>query len=155
MTATDSALVFPDWPLMGGTLVPPLTDVTSAHVLHRWVAALVGLFVLAVAIEARRTQRDHPTLVRLATWAAVLFGVQIVVGGLQVLTQLSAWTQTLHLALGAVIWALTGRPDRHELLHRPDRARPTRAVTRRRRPTDVARRRQPGPAVTRSAPTSR
>ena len=106
VTATDSALVFPDWPLMGGTLVPPLTDVTSAHVLHRWVAALVGLFVLAVAIQARRTQRDHPTLVRLATWAAVLFGVQIVVGGLQVLTQLSAWTQTLHLALGAIIWAL-------------------------------------------------
>jgi protoheme IX farnesyltransferase len=106
VTATDSALVFPDWPLMGGSLVPPLTDVTSAHVLHRWVAALVGVFVVALAIAARRTQREHPTLVRLATWAAVLFVIQVVIGGLQVLTQLSAWTQTLHLALGAVIWTL-------------------------------------------------
>ena len=106
VTATDSALVFPDWPLMGGSLVPPLTDVTSAHVLHRWVAALVGVFVIALAVAARRTQREHPTLVRLATWAAVLFVIQVVIGGLQVLTQLSAWTQTLHLALGAVIWTL-------------------------------------------------
>jgi protoheme IX farnesyltransferase len=45
-------------------------------------------------------------VVRLAVSAAALFVVQIVVGGLQVLTQLSAWSQTLHLALGAIIWAL-------------------------------------------------
>ena len=30
VTATDSALVFPDWPLMGGSFVPPLTEVSSA-----------------------------------------------------------------------------------------------------------------------------
>ena len=35
------SLVFPDWPLMGGTLFPPLTELTSAHVLHRWVAVVV------------------------------------------------------------------------------------------------------------------
>ncbi len=30
----------------------------------------------------------------------------MLIGGAQVLTKLAAWTQTLHLALGAVIWAL-------------------------------------------------
>ncbi len=85
VTATSSALVFPDWPLMGGTLFPAVTDVTSAQVLHRYVAAVVGVIVLAIAIIARRTQRDHPALVRLAVWSAVLYGVQIVVGGLQIL----------------------------------------------------------------------
>jgi protoheme IX farnesyltransferase len=105
VTATDSALVFPDWPLMGGTLLPPLTDLTAAHVLHRWVAAVVGLIVLGVAIAAWRTQRDRPKLVRLAVGAATLFAVQVAIGGAQVLTRLDAWTQTLHLALGAVIWA--------------------------------------------------
>lgn len=106
VTAADSALVFPDWPLMGGTLVPPLTDVTAAHILHRWVAAVVGLIVLAIAIVTWRTQRDRPTLVRLAIGSAVLFAIQIAIGGAQVLTRLTAWTQTLHLALGAVIWAM-------------------------------------------------
>ncbi|MEJ7695251.1 MAG: COX15/CtaA family protein [Candidatus Limnocylindrales bacterium] len=106
VTATDSALVFPDWPLMGGSLVPPLTEVTAAQILHRWVAALVGLIVLAVVVAAWRTQRRHRTLLTLSLVAAGLFAVQIVIGGLQVLTDLSGWSQTLHLALGAVIWSL-------------------------------------------------
>ncbi len=109
VTATSSALVFPDWPLMDGSFFPAVTDVTAANVLHRWVAGFVGLIVVLLAVVAWRTQRGHPTLVRLAVGAASLFAIQVVVGGAQVLTQLAAWTQTLHLALGAVIWAmLTG-----------------------------------------------
>ena len=109
VTATSSALVFPDWPLMDGSLIPAITDVTAAHVLHRWVAAIVAVIVAALAVVAWRTQRDHPTLVRLAVGAAVLYAIQVVIGGAQVMTRLAEWTQTLHLALGAVIWAvLTG-----------------------------------------------
>ena len=106
VTATDSALVFPDWPLMNGSLFPALTELTAPHVLHRWVAVVVGLIVAATAVLAARTQREQPTLVRLAGGAAALFAIQVMVGGLQVLTSLSAWTQTLHLALGAVIFAM-------------------------------------------------
>ena len=106
VTATGSALVFPDWPSMGGALLPSLTDATTAHVLHRWVAAIVGLIVVVVAVVAWRTQRGHPTLVRLAVGAAMLYVVQIVIGGAQVLTRLAEWTQTLHLVLGATIWAM-------------------------------------------------
>ncbi len=106
VTATDSALIFPDWPLMGGSLIPPLTDLTSAHVLHRWVAVVVGSIVLVIATVAYRTERSHPAIVRLAVSAAVLFAIQVIVGGAQVLTRLAPWTQTLHLALGAIIWAL-------------------------------------------------
>ena len=106
VTATDSALVFPDWPLMGGTLVPALTEATSVHVLHRWVAAVVGLIVAALAVVAWRTRRDRPTIARVALLAALLYAIQVVVGGLQVLTGLSGWSQTLHLGLGAVIFAM-------------------------------------------------
>jgi protoheme IX farnesyltransferase len=107
VTATSQWYVFPDWPLMNGALLPPLTDANSAHVLHRWVAAVVGVIVWATALAAWRTQRSHPWIIRLALTTAVLFTVQAVVGGLQVLTGLAAWTQTLHLALGAVIWAFS------------------------------------------------
>ncbi len=89
---------------MGGTAFPPLTDLTSAHVLHRWVAVVVGLIVAAVWVVAWRTQRENRTLVRLATLAAILFPIQALIGGLQVITKLEPWTQTLHVALGAVIW---------------------------------------------------
>ena len=102
----QSSLVFGDWPLMGGTLFPPLTELTTAHVLHRWVAVVVGLIVAATALVAWRTQRANETLVRLAVAAAVLYPIQAVIGGAQVLTKLAAWTQTLHLAIGASIWGL-------------------------------------------------
>jgi protoheme IX farnesyltransferase len=106
VTATSQWIVFPDWPLMNGTLFPAVTDQNSAHVLHRWIAVIVGLIVAAVFVAAwRRRPRTRP-IVRLAAVAAVLFPVQAVVGGLQILTGLSGWTQTLHLALGAIIWAL-------------------------------------------------
>ena len=105
VTATSQWYVFPDWPLMNGSLFPPLTDANSAHVLHRWVAIVVGLIVAAVALIAWRTQRDNKPVFRLAMVAAVLFPIQAVIGGLQVLTDLSGWSQTLHVALGAFIWA--------------------------------------------------
>ncbi len=110
VTATpNAALVFPDWPLMGGSLFPAITSVDSAQVLHRYVAVIVGLIVVGIGLIAWQTQRDHPTTVRLALVAAVLLPIEVVVGGLQVLTQLSGWSQTLHVALGASIWsALVG-----------------------------------------------
>ena len=106
VTATDSALIFPDWPLMGGTFFPPLTDVTSAHVLHRWVAVVVGLVVVATAVVAIRSPRHAGTARTVAVSAALLFAVQAAIGGAQVLTRLEAWTQTLHVALAAIVWSL-------------------------------------------------
>jgi len=106
VTATSQWYVFPDWPLMNGTLFPNVTDANSAHVLHRWVAIVVGLIVAAVFVAAWRTRPRTRPIVRLAAVAAILFPIQAVVGGLQILTGLSGWTQTLHLALGAVIWSL-------------------------------------------------
>jgi protoheme IX farnesyltransferase len=105
ITAANAALVFPDWPLMGGTLLPPLTDLTAVHVLHRWAAIVVGLIVALAALVAWRTQRDRPAVVRLALLAAILYPIQAIIGGAQVLTRLAEWTQTLHVALGALIWA--------------------------------------------------
>jgi protoheme IX farnesyltransferase len=106
VTATSQWYVFPDWPLMNGALFPSLTDANSAHVLHRWIAVIVGLIVATVLVAAWRLRPRNPRIVRLAVLAAALFPIQAIVGGLQILTGLSGWTQTLHLALGAVIWAL-------------------------------------------------
>jgi len=107
VTAANAWNVFPDWPLMGGTPFPPLAgEQVVAHVLHRWVAVVVGLIVAAIAVAAWRTQRRNRVLVGLAVAAAILYPVQALVGGLQILTGLSEWSQTLHLALGTVIWAL-------------------------------------------------
>ena len=111
VTARSAGLVFTDWPLMSGGIFPfdPSTppDVAvlyATHALHRYVAAIVFVILLAVVVVARRRRALHPGLAGMATGILALYLVQVVIGGLQVLTQLSGWTQTLHVALGALIW---------------------------------------------------
>jgi protoheme IX farnesyltransferase len=106
VTATSQWYVFADWPLMDGSLFPALTDANSAHVLHRWIAVVVGIIVAGVAVAALRLRPRSRTVTRLAVGAAVLFPVQAIIGGMQILTGLSGWSQVLHLSIGAVIWAL-------------------------------------------------
>jgi protoheme IX farnesyltransferase len=106
VTATGSALVFPDWPLMNGGPFPQLTEQTGPHAIHRWAAVAVGILLAAVSLAVWRERERRPRLAPIVLIAAALFVVQAVVGGLQVLTDLSVWSQVLHLALGAAIWAL-------------------------------------------------
>ena len=114
VTAADAALIFPDWPLMGGALVPPFGDMPAdvatlafTHALHRYVGVVVGVALAATWVAAwrgRRAGRVDASLFRLITIAAVLYPLQAVVGALQVWTQLAPWTQTLHVALAAFVW---------------------------------------------------
>ena len=106
VTATSQWIVFSDWPLMNGSLFPAVTDGNAAHVLHRWIAVVVGLIVAALVVAALRMRPASRPARRLALAAGALFPVQAIVGGLQILTGLSGWSQTLHLLFGAVIWAL-------------------------------------------------
>jgi len=114
VTARDAGLVFPDWPLMNGSIQPigasTPPDVAAqyaAHELHRYAAAVVFVILAAVAWVAWKQRSDRPGQARLALGILGLYAVQIVVGGLQVLTLLAPWTQTLHVALGSLIWGGT------------------------------------------------
>jgi len=111
VTALDAALVFPDWPLMGGAIIPPFGEMPPAaqllavtNALHRYVAVIVGVLLAATWLAAWRGQRTNRALFGLVTVAAVLYPLQAVVGAFQVWTQLAPWTQTLHVALATFIW---------------------------------------------------
>nr|MBA3779169.1 protoheme IX farnesyltransferase [Chloroflexota bacterium] len=121
VTAARAALVFPDWPLFDGSLLPrlsaeaPLAELQVAHVLHRLAAAIVGVIVIVTAWIAWRDGRGRssllprgarPGVLALTATAAALYAAQIIVGGLQILTTLAPWTVALHLGLGAAIWGL-------------------------------------------------
>ena len=114
VTANSAGLVFPDWPLMNGSVnpLPPAgADATvrglfAIHALHRYVAAVVAIIVWATALGAWRTERDRPAVRRLAMWFGVIFTIQVGVGALQVFTLMAPWARTLHVAIGAVAWAL-------------------------------------------------
>jgi len=104
--AENAGIVFRDWPLMDGRLVPTLGGAATAMFLHRVVAAAVLLLVIWVTIRVRTVPGRPRALVRLATLALVLFAGQVLVGAANVWTLLDVWARTTHVALSAVIWAV-------------------------------------------------
>jgi heme A synthase len=94
-----------DWPLMGGELVPDLAvEELAVHFFHRALAAAVGIFLLVVLSGIVRRSAGSTTAARLASSALVLFGVEVLVGALNVWTDLNALSVTLHLSIGSLIW---------------------------------------------------
>jgi heme o synthase len=111
VTARDAGLVFPDWPLMNGSLVPAVpagnsevAGMFAAHALHRYAAAVVLVILAAVTWVAWRRRSEQPRLASLAVAILATYLVQVIVGALQITTGLAPWTQTLHVALGAIVW---------------------------------------------------
>jgi protoheme IX farnesyltransferase len=86
-------------------LVPDLgPGVARVQLAHRALAMLVGALIVAIWVVARRSQRAHPTVTRLAGYAAGLVTVQIGLGVANVANRLSALTVVPHLAVGALLW---------------------------------------------------
>ena len=106
VTATDTGLLYPDWPLMGGTPFPPITAVSSAQVVHRYATAIVALILVSAYWIVRREQGSPRRTRQLLGAALGIFVVQCLIGALQIFTKLAPWTQTLHVALATTIWVL-------------------------------------------------
>ncbi|HEX2625975.1 MAG TPA: heme o synthase, partial [Candidatus Limnocylindrales bacterium] len=110
VTARSAGLVYPDWPLMSGSILPATSDdatvqaMFATHALHRYVAAIVLLILVAVAWAAWRNRSARPRLARMAVAILAIYVVQVIIGAAQIWTQLAPWTQTLHVALGALVW---------------------------------------------------
>jgi protoheme IX farnesyltransferase len=103
--AENAGVVFQDWPLMDGKLVPALGGAATVMFAHRVLAACVTVLVAWLAIRARTIPGRPRPLVVLASLAAALFVAQVGVGAANVLTGLDVWARATHVALSAAIWA--------------------------------------------------
>ena len=111
VTATGAALIFPDWPLFNGSLIPSFNQYPAeemAQFLHRAVTVIAGIILLVAAWAAMRQPRSRRgPIVAMIHTAVALFILQIFVGAAQIFTSLADWAVALHVALAAAIWALT------------------------------------------------
>jgi protoheme IX farnesyltransferase len=100
VTGHDAGLAYPL-----NVLLPDLgPGVARVQLAHRVLAAVVATLVVATWLVARRTQRTHPTVTRLAGYAAGLVLVQVVLGAANVANRLSALTVVPHLVVGSLLW---------------------------------------------------
>ena len=95
------------WPLCGGGFTFSAEHLPSIQLLHRTVAALIGLLIVVTLISVlRRHPRSGAVRAIVAlTLAALAF--QVAVGAAVVLLLLPAPLRGLHLALAAAVWSGT------------------------------------------------
>lgn len=98
------------WPLCENGLLGGLLPRAEYHMViewtHRWVAAIVGLLVLATAVSVWRHHRSRKALVRTATAVVVVVGIQAWIGRMVVKADLDADLVVLHLAISMVVVGL-------------------------------------------------
>jgi protoheme IX farnesyltransferase len=111
VTGHDAGLAYTDFPLMDGSLLPQMTAAMEViHFAHRALAVAVTALVAWMTWAVfRATEEALPR--RLALVAVGLIAVQLVLGGANVWSRLSALFVVPHLAVGAallgvVIWLL-------------------------------------------------
>jgi cytochrome c oxidase assembly protein subunit 15 len=96
----------PDVPLCLGRVVPPLVNAPiTVHFLHRVLALVVALVVLAFAARVGR-QGASESLRRWTRAAAGLVATQIALGVASVLTALAVWPVSLHTVVAASLLAV-------------------------------------------------
>ncbi len=104
--AEGAGLAFRDWPLMGGRLVPSLTVAGAFEMLlHRGLALVVAALIGWLAVRARTARPRDRILVRLSSIAVTLVVAQIVLGGINVVTELAVAPRAAHVAVSALLWA--------------------------------------------------
>jgi heme A synthase len=100
-----AGLVFPDWPLMDGRLVPRIgSGPAGLHFAHRVLALAVGVLVLLVAVRARRERGGRDPVALLASGAALLFALQVLIGAADVWSKLAPAAVVGHVAVASLTW---------------------------------------------------
>jgi len=104
VTGHDAGLAYADFPLMDGALVPAVLGTEQAiHLAHRAMSLVIVGLVTWSAVSLHRST-DAPLPRRLASWLLLLVVVQVALGGLNVVSRLSAFFVVPHLAVGAAMW---------------------------------------------------
>lgn len=106
VTGHHAGLAWADFPLMNGSLFPNVVGTEQALMLAHRIVSLVLAGLIAWTWLAMRRATDSPLPRVLASWLLIGIAVQIALGGLNVVSRLSAFFVVPHLAVGAALWGL-------------------------------------------------
>jgi len=103
VTITGAFGACTEWPLCNGDVIPEFR-LQMNHMFHRYVGAVVGLFVL-YSLHLGFRGRTQPVEIRVLSMSAVaLFVVQVVVGAFVIWADFSQDVRALHLAMATAVW---------------------------------------------------
>jgi cytochrome c oxidase assembly protein subunit 15 len=100
--ASESGLGCPDWPACHGQLVTGGHHAMIEEV-HRWVATVLILGVVGLALMVFRGYRHERRVTRPMAWVLALLALQVVLGGVTVLLKNVSWTVVVHYGAAALL----------------------------------------------------
>jgi heme o synthase len=103
---SDSGLSCPDWPLCHGNIFVALDYHVLLEQFHRYIASIVSILIIALAICALIWARKERQVLIPALMAPFFLVIQIVLGGLTVLWKLPPTIIAAHLGTALAIFAM-------------------------------------------------
>ncbi len=107
ISGTDASLACSGWPLCNGSFMPGGDSAVGLHFLHRLVAGVLGLMILALIYLAFEERRRQPTLLILCVGAGFAYIAQALLGAANIWTDLASGVVIAHLSLAALLWCTT------------------------------------------------
>jgi protoheme IX farnesyltransferase len=105
VTQWGAALVFADWPLFDGRVIPAAMSPNAViHFVHRLAALVLGL---GLARLVMRTRREPRALRVLAMVALGMWVLQALAGAANIWTRTAPWAVVAHVMGGAIVWGST------------------------------------------------
>ena len=95
------------WPLCGGGFSFGFDGLPAIQLLHRGIAAVIGLLIVFSLVSVLARHRRQPAVRATVALTLAALGFQIAVGAAVVTLRLPAALRGLHLALASAVWAGT------------------------------------------------
>ena len=95
------------WPLCGGGFSLTFDGLPAVQLLHRGIAAVVGLLIVLSLVSILARHRRQPAVRATVALTLAALAFQVVVGAAVVSLRLPAALRGLHLALASAVWAGT------------------------------------------------
>jgi len=95
------------WPLCGGGFSLDFDGLPAVQLLHRGIAGMIGVLIVAGLVSLLARQRRQPAVRATVALTLAALAFQIAVGAAVVTLHLPAVLRGLHLALASAVWAGT------------------------------------------------
>jgi heme A synthase len=93
------------WPLCGGGVQLDGNQLAAYNLLHRGIAATVGVLIVLAVMEVARAYRSHRGIRLAGVVVSLLLVAQVVAGAVLVESRLPTVARSIHEALGSALWA--------------------------------------------------
>ncbi len=104
VTGTSALYTCATWPLCNDQILPTALLPLIAMI-HRFIAAAIGMLIVYTLIQTRRTRRHLAALQNVSAIAVLLFICQVIVSVIMISTKFDLVWRLVHLAASTALWS--------------------------------------------------